>query len=166
MCLFFSTQKKNNINTVLIERNIYKGVHSGQISLPGGKYEKSDINLIATALREAEEEIGINSTKVEVLGKLTPLYVPVSNFQIMPIVGFVSSEPNFKPDPIEVNALIEVKLSDLFDPAKSKVENLFRDNYNIVSPYFEVGKHHVWGATAMILSEFREVLYQAKLLTD
>lgn len=155
--------KGGEVATVLMERNKYDGVHSGQISLPGGKHEKGDADLIATALRESQEEIGIKPEDVQVIGKLTPLYVPVSNFQILPVVGYVDYQPVFIPEPKEVSQLIEVSLADLFHPSNSKVENLSRDKYHIVAPYFEIGPFHVWGATAMMLSEFREIIHRAGL---
>lgn len=155
--------KGSGVSTILMERTIYKGVHSGQISLPGGKHEKGDADLIATALRESQEEIGVEPADVQVIGKLTPLFVPVSNFKILPVVGYVNYHPVFVPDPKEVNQLIEVDLADLFNPSCSKVEDLLRDNYRIAAPYFEIGKYHVWGATAMILSELREIICNASL---
>ncbi|MEA3445127.1 MAG: CoA pyrophosphatase [Bacteroidota bacterium] len=157
--------KGSGINTVLIERNKYNGAHSGQISLPGGKYEKSDKDLIETAIREAGEEIGIDRKKVKVIGKLSSLYVPVSNFQILPVIGYLNNIPSFTPDPKEVNHLIDVKINDLFDPLNTKTEELIRHNYRVTAPYFELGRHHVWGATAMILSELREIMRNAKLIS-
>ena len=149
--------------TVLIERNKYNGAHSGQIGLPGGKKEDTDLHINHTALREANEEIGVDPNTVQVLGRLTPLYVPVSSFMIHPVVGYSETIPDFVADPKEVHNIIEVSIDSLFDPAKSKIEDLTIDGLQIVSPYFEVGQYHVWGATAMILSEFREISLKTNL---
>ncbi len=100
----------NILTTVFIQRPVYEGIHSGQISFPGGKSELSDINLIATALREASEETGINSSEVTILGTLTPLYIPVSDNEVTPVIGWCDNRPEFKIDKVEVVHIIEVPL--------------------------------------------------------
>jgi 8-oxo-dGTP pyrophosphatase MutT (NUDIX family) len=149
---------QSELNTVLTRRTEYPGVHSGQISLPGGRREGSEM-LQTTALREAEEEIGIWPESIEVIGRLSSLYTPPSNFCIHPFVAFNPVRPDFRPDPKEVAELIEVPLGLLLNPA-TRQEEIWRFQ-NIGQrrvPFFDVFGHQVWGATAMILSEFLELL--------
>jgi 8-oxo-dGTP pyrophosphatase MutT (NUDIX family) len=153
-----------NAHTVFMKRNIYNGAHSGQISLPGGKSEPADNNLIETAIREAEEEIGISRNQIQILGTLTPLFVPASGFRILPVIGYLAKKPIFIPDPGEVSELIEIGLETLFEPSNTKVEVLNIKGLSLTAPYFDVKGHHIWGATAMILSEFREIYRNALTL--
>ncbi len=151
--------KKRTLYTVFIKRQEYEGVHSGQIAFPGGKFEKCDFNRINTALREANEEIGINISSVEVLGQLSELFIPPSNFLVLPIVGFTPKTPDFIPDNIEVHSIIEVRLTDLVS-TKSVTENEFIGfgNIKIMAPCYNFNNHKIWGATAMIVSELNDVL--------
>lgn len=142
----------------LMRRSEYGGVHSGQISLPGGKMEKQDTDLVQTALREAQEEIGIPEGDVTILGKLTPLFVYASNFDILPVVGFIGSKPIFKPDEREVVEVISADLIDLANQEEVKTTELSVRNYIIEAPYYDINNQIVWGATAMILSEFLQVI--------
>ncbi len=139
--------------------------HNGQISLPGGKHEKSDKSLSFTALREAEEEIGVAAEKITLLGQLTQLYVPVSNFLIHPFVGFIGDIPTFQRQQSEVKAILKAPLSVLQDKANVKFTNLtIREGVYLKNvPYFDVGGYIVWGATAMILNELVEVLERCKI---
>lgn len=129
--------------------------HSGQISLPGGSQEAGE-SLQETARREAREEIG--AAYVEVLGQLSPIYIPPSNFLVTPTVGYVAGRPDFYCDPREVAELIEVPLSTLLDPQVVKREPWTLRGTTVEVPFYQVGPHKVWGATAMILSEFSLVL--------
>jgi 8-oxo-dGTP pyrophosphatase MutT (NUDIX family) len=142
------------LHLVLIRRPDYPGVHSGQIALPGGRREPGE-SLQFTALREAEEEVGVSPQQVTVLGQLSPLYTPPSNFCIYPFVGFSREKPAFKPDKREVAELIEAPLRLFLDPAARREEmwNLGKYGTRRV-PFFYIFKHKIWGATAMILSEF------------
>ncbi|GAB4431697.1 MAG: CoA pyrophosphatase [Anaerolineae bacterium] len=143
---------------VLIRRPDYGGVHSGQIALPGGRREPGE-SLQATALREAQEEVGINPREVTVLGQLSPLYTPPSNFCIYPFVALSSEKPAFKPDNREVAELIEAPLRLFLDPAVRREEIWHLGNYGERRvPFFHIFNHKIWGATAMILSEFLLVL--------
>ena len=142
----------------LIRRSEYGGVHSGQISLPGGKMEEGDSDLVSTALREAQEEIGIQIEEVTILGKLTPLFVYASNFDILPVVGLMHSKPVFDLDQREVVEVIETDISDLQIQVEVKTTELSVRDFLIEAPYYDVNDQVVWGATAMILSEFLEVL--------
>jgi 8-oxo-dGTP pyrophosphatase MutT (NUDIX family) len=131
--------------------------HKGQISLPGGAQEDGE-SLRQTALREAQEEIGVDAECVEVLGALTFLYVPPSNFCIQPFVGYVSRRPDFQVEAIEVAELIEAPLEALLDPATARVEEWELRGGVWPIPFYQFGPHKVWGATAMILAEFAAML--------
>lgn len=147
------------LHTVLMQRPVYEGAHSGQISFPGGRQEPWDEDLQHTALREMEEEIGVASGSVEVLGPLSGLYVPVSHSNIQPYVGFVHQEPWFKPDPREVQDLLVTSLPALFDDrAKSETEITVGNGARISAPYYAVQERMIWGATAMIISELEALV--------
>jgi 8-oxo-dGTP pyrophosphatase MutT (NUDIX family) len=148
---------ENGLCTVFTKRHDYPGAHGGQISFPGGKFESSDPSLVDTALRETEEEIGIKSTDIEVLGQLTKLYIPISEFEVYPTVGYLKTDPMFVADADEVKYLIEISIAELLDPAIRKEKPYSNGEFNGTVPYFNVRENHVWGATAMILNEFLEV---------
>lgn len=148
-----------DLNLVFIQRPNYVGVHAGQISLPGGKREPGDSDLTETALRESKEEIGINPDDVRILGKLSDLYIPPSRFLVSPFVGYSPTRPDFIKDPSEVDEIIEVKVKDLFSEHVLKMTR-HKVGLGIIIkvPAFVVKGHVIWGATAMILSEFKEVI--------
>ena len=141
----------------LIKRSDYEGVHSGQISLPGGKMELTDRDLVETALRETEEEIGIKSSEISVLGQLSSFYVGASNFQVQPIVGYAKGDLSFRTDKVEVAQLVQTSL-DEFSAKTRKEMTMNVSGYDIIAPYFDLQGHVVWGATAMILNEFRTIV--------
>lgn len=144
---------------VLIVRNAYEGVHSSQVALPGGKKEPFDRTFGDTALRETFEEIGVDRSQMVVIRELSQVYIPPSNFIVHPFLGYCESELVFTPDPREVAGIIEVGLDDFLDDAA--VVALQRNTSyanEIHVPGFQIGEHMVWGATAMILSEFKEVV--------
>jgi 8-oxo-dGTP pyrophosphatase MutT (NUDIX family) len=147
----------NTANTILIKRSEYIGVHSRQISFPGGKYEEFDKTILATALREAEEEIGIDSNQVEIIGSLTPLFIPISNMLVVPVVGIIPKPINLQLNLQEVEYTINVGLDHLQDPNNQSVKTICVGFLPISAPYYSVGKEVVWGATAMIISEFTEL---------
>lgn len=143
---------------VLMKRNSYPGVHSGQISFPGGKLEKFDKNLEQAAVRESNEELGILPSKVSILGELTQVYIPPSNFLVNPFVGFSEERPEFVPDNKEVTEVLEVPFSDVLNPDNlSNVELKVRGN-PIEVPAYTLNGHVVWGATAMMLSELTSLI--------
>ncbi|MBN2275672.1 MAG: CoA pyrophosphatase [Bacteroidales bacterium] len=152
---------KNNLFTVFMKRTDYGGLHSGQVSFPGGKQEKEDASLIKTALRETHEEIGLLPGEVDILGNLSVVYIPVSNFKVLPVVGFTAKKPVFTIDPQEVNYLIETPLDFLMNPEIIKTEITTTGDLTVKIPYFDINGHHIWGATAMMLSEFLEVVRRA-----
>lgn len=149
----------------LIRRNEYPGVHSGQIALPGGRRE-ADETFEQTALREAEEEIGAPSDHVRILGALHPLYVPPSDFDIHPFVGYVPERPVWRPDSYEVAELIETPLKRILDDRIKGRTTITRGEQSIEIGFYRIGPHQVWGATAAILSEFEARLLVALRLAD
>lgn len=160
MMLFYP---KNGItHLVLIIRNSYKGVHSAQIAFPGGKFEPKDITFQNTALRETQEEIGINPDSIDVIRAFTNLYIPPSNFMVYPFLGICKEEIRFFPDVNEVADIIELSLTEFLSD-ELIVSTQMRTSYaeNISIPAFKISEHIVWGATAMILSELKEVLKKA-----
>jgi 8-oxo-dGTP pyrophosphatase MutT (NUDIX family) len=138
-----------------IKRPSYPGVHGGQIAFPGGKWEPEDKDLRITAIREAEEEIGIDGNKVQILGKLSDVYIPPSNFMVSPYIGFVEEKPSFNPDPKEVERIINCPFSMILDKNIRKKTNVKASSgLNLEAPYFDIEREVVWGATAMMLGEF------------
>lgn len=160
MMLFYP--KKGRTHLVLIVRNSYQGVHSAQIAFPGGKYEPRDQIFENTALRETHEEIGIHPDIIEITRAFTCLYIQPSNFMVYPFLGICKEEVVFIPDSNEVADIIELPLSDfLNDDLVVSVQITTSYAENIVVPAFKVKEHIVWGATAMMLSELKEVLKKA-----
>ncbi len=137
----------------LTKRPVYNGAHSGQVSLPGGKVESSDRNLIETALRETQEEIGVNSNEIKVIGELSELFIIVSNFKVYPTVGVLNQKPIMIPEEKEVVKVLTPTLNELLDKERRGIKTMHFPPYKIDSPYFDVEGEVVWGATAMILSE-------------
>ncbi|MCB9159124.1 MAG: CoA pyrophosphatase [Caldilineaceae bacterium] len=137
----------------LILRPTYRGVHSGQVGLPGGGYETIDTDITATALREAYEEVGVAPEAVTVLGHLSTLWVSASNYVVQPTVGWTAARPEFRADPYEVERIIETPLQALLTPDCRHEEEWELRNRRATVPYFLVDGEVVWGATAMILSE-------------
>src|SRR5512135_1795095 len=135
--------------------------HSDQISLPGGSQEANE-SIQETALREAEEEVGAARDLIKHVGMLSTVYIPPSNFLVTPSVGFTQQRPDFHCDPREVAELLEVPLATLFDPASVRREEWELRGMKVEVPFYQIGPHKVWGATAMILSEFRMLLASAE----
>jgi len=154
LILLYPSQGETKL--VFMKRNEYKGPHSGQVSFPGGAWEATDGTLERTAIRECREEIGVRES-IEILGALTPLHIPVSNFLVSPFVGWMENTPLFHPDPTEVQYVIEVSLRELLDPALRDSETLYHHKRSVEAPYYRVGEDKIWGATAMMLSEFLEL---------
>lgn len=140
-----------------IQRPLYQGPHSGQISLPGGKREKTDKDNWDTALRETREELGISTESVEYIGELTQIYIPNSHFHVSPQVGYIHKNLQFNPSPFEVSEVIEASAHQLLtQPFQTKKIHHIQ-GITIEAPYYDVHGKHIWGATAMILSELIEV---------
>ncbi len=141
---------------VLIERMISKGKHSGQIAFPGGRAEKEDPDYAHTALRETEEEIGIPINQQQLLTAGTPIYIPPSNYLVRPFISYATSNLSFVPQASEVKSIIEVPLKQLLDPTRvtsHRLSTSYMDDVNV--PCFMLCDQIVWGATAMMLNEFK-----------
>ena len=151
--------KAGQTNLVLIVRNTYQGVHSAQVAFPGGKYEETDNDFAFTALREAHEEVGVDPKDVQLIRSFTPMYIPPSNFMVHPFLGVVKEEIEFIPDPAEVAQIIELPLTVFLDDKiviEAQLTTSYAENINV--PAFNIENKIVWGATAMMLSELKEVL--------
>jgi 8-oxo-dGTP pyrophosphatase MutT (NUDIX family) len=128
--------------------------HRGEVSLPGGATDPQDDGPAATALRECWEEMGVDPESVDVWGTLAPIYIPPSNFRITPVVGHSARPPALTPNDDEVSAVLTVTLRELLDPARVVVERWTLRGADVQVPFFAIDGHKVWGATALILSEF------------
>lgn len=156
LILFYPSD--NQVFIPLILRPQYDGVHGGQMAFPGGRAEKEDEHLERTALREAQEEIGVRVSDVTVLGKLTKLFIPPSNFYVQPVVGFMTHKPDFYPDPKEVDKVIEITLENLKNPKIIGRKTIFVRGLEVDTPFYEILNTTVWGATAMMVSELLMII--------
>ncbi|WP_166387329.1 NUDIX hydrolase [Polaribacter sp. 11A2H] len=153
----FYPNLKNETCFLLTQRASYKGIHSAQISFPGGKKDKTDSDLLKTALRETFEEVGVAEESIEIIRELTDVYIPPSNFLATPFLGYANQQPNFNLN-YEVEQTIEVLLRDLLCETNFtaiKMNTSYMDNVEV--PCFKLEGYIVWGATAMMLSEIKEL---------
>lgn len=148
------------LHLVLTRRTEHLPNHKGQISLPGGAREPGE-SFEETALREAHEELSLDPADIVVLSRLTPLYISPSNYCIRPVVGYVRVRPAFRPDPREVAEALEVPLATLLDPSTVREEDWRLRGTVVRVPFFAVNEHKVWGATAMVLAEFVDLVRSA-----
>jgi 8-oxo-dGTP pyrophosphatase MutT (NUDIX family) len=154
-------EKDNRLHFPLILRPEYDGVHSRQVGLPGGQKEPDDLNLNATALRETFEEIGAVEKNIKIIGSLTEIYIPPSNFLVKPVVGIYEPYQTFIPDKSEVSRILTTSLEELVDLKIEKRELLIRQDKQTTSvSSFIIDDEIVWGATAMILYELRTLLIE------
>ena len=145
----------------LTQRQQYGGSHSGQVSLPGGKPEEQDNSLFHTALRETEEEIGVQSSNIEHLCELSPLFIPPSGYLVTPFVGICNAKPVFKLEEREVKEILPTALDFLMDESFIQETTISLGNgMRIQTPFYHWHSRTVWGATAMILSEFHALIKQ------
>lgn len=157
MMLFYPKNEVTHL--VLIVRNSYPGVHSSQIAFPGGKVEDIDFDLKQTALRETHEEIGIHPNDIHVIRDFSSIYIPPSNFLVYPFLGVSQTELTFNLQEEEVAGIIELPLSTLLDDTIISNKNLETSYSKLIEvPVFQIEEHSVWGATAMMLSELKDVL--------
>ncbi|WP_282124372.1 NUDIX hydrolase [Algibacter mikhailovii] len=157
----FYPDNSNETKFVLILRKTYKGVHSAQVAFPGGKLEAGDASLKAAALRETFEEVGVKVEDVEVIKRLSQVFIPPSNFNVQPYLGITKIKPEFVKQENEVEDLIEVNIDDFLNDAvliSKKVNTSY--GVEIEVPAFALNGHVVWGATAMMLSEIKDLLKQ------
>ncbi|XMO85458.1 CoA pyrophosphatase [Algibacter sp. AS12] len=157
----FYPDKFENTKFVLILRNTYKGVHSAQIAFPGGKLENQDATLQDTALRETFEEVGVQTETVQIVKKISQVYIPPSNFYVQPFIGITENTPQFIKQDDEVEAVIEVDLEHFLDE-RSLILKKVKTSYSVEVevPAFKLNDYIVWGATAMMLSEIKDLLKQ------
>jgi 8-oxo-dGTP pyrophosphatase MutT (NUDIX family) len=151
---------ENSYQCVLIQRTEYTGKHSGQISFPGGKKDPEDEDLLVTAKRECLEEIGVDVSSADYLGKLSNVYIPVSGFLVEPHVFYYPEEPAFVHQEREVAAVFTISLEellaqDVIGEMKVETENAL---VKLKVPCFKIRDKQIWGATALILNELREIL--------
>lgn len=151
---------EDEVFTRLILRTQIGKVHGGQVAFPGGKYEEKDESLWHTALREANEEVGLIPHNITKVGELSTVYIPPSNFWVYPFIGYSLKDMPVKIDPAEVQKTIDMNLQTLLDP-KIKEEKLIVHSYSTNgenTPYYNISGYTVWGATAMMLSELEALL--------
>jgi len=158
--LVLAYEKAGIAHIVLTQRPTYDGVHSGQISFPGGKKENTDSTLMHTALREAAEEVGLNHQQVDIIGELTSLYIPPSGFLVYPYLAIALAPQNFIRNEREVETIIELPLAELLTETN---QSSFKfavgaGKLMVDAPCFNFSGKRVWGATAMILAELRAML--------
>lgn len=158
--------KNGVLHTVFIKRPIYKGVHSGQIAFPGGKLEAFDESISAAAIREANEEISVDPNSIELLGALTPIYIPPSNYLVHPFVAFQGDLPSFVPQPSEVKAIIECPIVNFVGDQSLKACNVLVGEQKIEVKGFQLEQHIIWGATGMILKEFADLLEEITIPSE
>lgn len=159
MAIFYP--KREQTHLLLILRKEYSGVHSKQIGFPGGKVEDTDRDLLETAKRETFEEVGISGEAIKMIKPLSEVYIPPSNFLVKPYLGLYPEVEPFVIDPIEVEALVEVDLFDFLDDSNIMEQRLTTSYaHDILVPAFKLNGYTVWGATAMMLSEIRDLLKQ------
>ena len=153
-------EEEGEIKMILTQRQSYNGKHSGQISFPGGKQETTDESIERTALRETEEEIGLSPNEIQIIGKLTDVYIPVSQFLVHPFIGFFKGRPNFTRSEYEVKEIITFNIKLLQKPsALTKRDIPTSESYVLKDiPCFIINDKVVWGATAIILNEIRHIL--------
>lgn len=148
------------LHFALMKRTEDGHAHSGQVSFPGGKWEQDDPDYVYTALRETEEEFGVPASSISVIGSLTELYIPVSNYLVYPSVGFIPERPCFNPDPREVAAILEIPIMELLKQQSPNLHPVVvSGGFRLQAPGYVLQEHLVWGATAMMLAELK-ALYE------
>jgi len=137
--------------------------HPGQISFPGGKREDQDQDLIETAIREMEEEVGVLVPRTNVLGDLTPIYIPPSNSLVTPIIGFLEEKPSYIPAPDEVERVLDVSMEDLANPTNKRAKKVILTNGEYFEmPAFAVNEVFIWGGTARMIMELNKLMEEFK----
>ncbi len=158
MILLFHENEK--LKVVFIRRSFYVGIHAGQMAFPGGRFEESDGTVEETAFREIEEEIGVTRNEIELLGRISDIYVPPSNFLISVFVGYLSEKPVYKPEEREVAEIIEVDFEEFLKPDSVTIKpfHVPSANNTVVAPCYQTSKCDIWGASAMVMSELIDIL--------
>ncbi len=153
LCLLYPDAAGRDLHVVLTKRPDTLKDHSGQVSFPGGRVDAGE-GFDTAALRELEEELGVPRADVELLGAMAPIYIYPSDFLVHPFVGYTAARPNYIPNHDEVARILEPTLAHLADPAHQKREARPINNGTFTAPYFAVEGFQVWGATAVLLSEW------------
>ena len=156
-------ERNGLLNIVFTQRKKYEGIHSGQMSFPGGKKDETDSDTVETALRETQEEIGIAKNKIEVIGSLSELYIPPSNFLVFPTVGFAENIFSFEAEVSEVEKVVEIPVDFFLENSNInfKTEIKLFNGHTVQVPAYIYNEHIIWGATAIMLSEFTYILERA-----
>ncbi len=158
LALFYP--RNDRLHLVLTRRTDRVDFHKGQISFPGGRLEPGE-SLEQAALREAQEELAVDPESIRILGMLTPLYIPPSNYCIYPVVALTETRPDFRPSPLEVAEILEIPLDHLIDPQNTQTETWKIREVDVEVPFYAFGEHKIWGATAMVLAELMEIVKEA-----
>ncbi|WP_338039004.1 CoA pyrophosphatase [Maribacter litopenaei] len=160
MALFYP-DSRNMTHLLCILRKTYEGIHSNQVALPGGKAEREDGSLKITALRETYEEVGVNPKDVEIVRTISEVYIPPSNFEVQPFIGLYKEPKPFKIQESEVASLLEISLTDFLEDINLTSKKLSTSYAKEISvPAFKLNDYIIWGATAMMLSEIKDLLKQ------
>ena len=150
---------EGELHTIFTIRSEQLSQHKGQISFPGGKYDDEDRTLEHTALRETNEELRMDTSNIKIIGQLTDLFIPHSNFRVSPFIGFMEEIPTISPNEAEVQGVIYATVESLLDPSNiNKGTFGTRDGIEITAPYFNIQGKRIWGATAMITAELVVIL--------
>jgi len=158
LAMLFSQNGQTRLTFIL--RQKYNGVHSGQISFQGGGYEENDLTYSKTATRETQEEIGVPEEEIKIIGQLSQLYIPPSNFLVYPFVGYIQKQPNYKPDITEVTEVFDLSLNELMKEECFQFQPVISRSKQVKVPCFVTQNRLIWGATAMILNELLEIIKQ------
>lgn len=156
LAMFFNENRQTKL--IFIQRPMYDGVHSGQIAFPGGQMEDTDGTAQNTALRETFEEIGVPESEIIIIGQLSQLYIPPSNFIVFPFVGYTTNIPKFYPDPSEVAEVFAININDLLKDEVILTREVKGKGYTLEVPCYFVNDRIIWGATSMILSELVDLI--------
>lgn len=150
-------QEQEEYYLTLIQRPMYEGTHGGQIAFAGGKKDANDKNLLHTAIRECEEEIGVIITEQHILGALSDIYIVPSHSLVTPFVTFLPQKPTYQPAPREVAYMIEIKLQDFLNPAYQSMQSIkVAENKELKLPAYHINGHTIWGATGRMISVLME----------
>jgi 8-oxo-dGTP pyrophosphatase MutT (NUDIX family) len=153
---------ESGLSTVLIERTVYTGVHSGQIAFPGGRAEETDPDLKYTALRETYEEVGVPIEEVEIIGNLTNVYIQPSNYLVTPYIGYLPHYPAFKLNEREVQKIIKMDVLNTHRIIRATKKITYSNGLSLQTPFYNIQGYTIWGATAMMISEFNVITEKTK----